>query len=163
LEQWSVRTAGPAGTRALGRALGAVLEASLAVFLTGELGAGKTCFVQGLAAGLGIPAEEPVTSPTFTLVNSYRGRLVLHHFDLYRLLHPDQVEELGFEEYLLGPGVTVVEWAERLADEAREGLYVHLVYAAEQERELTFQARGAAAEVVLALLQRRWLKGEVAE
>lgn len=83
--------------------------------LDGDLGAGKTVFAQGFAAGLGI--DQPVNSPTFTLIHEYtRGRLPLYHFDVYRLEDPSQMEELGYEEYFWGDGVCLVEWAERIRE-----------------------------------------------
>lgn len=80
----------------------------------GDLGAGKTAFVKGLARGLGI--REHVTSPTFTIVNEYFGRLKLYHFDAYRIADPDEMYEIGYEEYVYGDGVTVIEWPQ-LIDE----------------------------------------------
>ncbi|MFC1498779.1 tRNA (adenosine(37)-N6)-threonylcarbamoyltransferase complex ATPase subunit type 1 TsaE [Verrucomicrobiota bacterium] len=82
--------------------------------LYGELGSGKTCFVQGLAAALKI--KQAVTSPTFTIVNEYSGTRQLYHIDLYRLNSPDEVLALGFEEYLETNGITAIEWAERAGD-----------------------------------------------
>lgn len=107
------RSSSPEETRAIGRELAAELLPDRALLLVGELGAGKTALVQGLAEGLGIdPAE--VQSPTFTLMRSHRGRdAELVHFDLYRLA-PRDLAATGFEEVLLGPGVKAVEWAERL-------------------------------------------------
>lgn len=109
----SWRTASPEGTRALGRELARELAPDGALLLEGDLGAGKTVLVQGLAEGLGIdPAA--VQSPTFTLHAVHRGDGgLLHHFDLYRLT-AEEVAATGFEELLLGPGVKAVEWAERL-------------------------------------------------
>ena len=78
----------------------------------GELGAGKTCFIQGLARGLGVTSE--VTSPTFVLVNQYRGRLPVYHLDAYRTLSLTELADIGVEEMLHGDGVTVVEWADKL-------------------------------------------------
>jgi tRNA threonylcarbamoyladenosine biosynthesis protein TsaE len=80
----------------------------------GDLGAGKTAFVQGLAKGLGINSH--ITSPTFTIVNEYHGRLTLYHFDVYRIADPDEMYEIGYEEYVYGDGVSVIEWPQ-LIDE----------------------------------------------
>ena len=99
-------------TEAAGRELARTLESGSIVLLSGELGAGKTAFVRGIAEGLGIdPAE--VTSPTFTLVQEYRGRLTLYHVDLYRL-KPAEVDDLGLDEMTLAGGVTAIEWSDRL-------------------------------------------------
>jgi tRNA threonylcarbamoyladenosine biosynthesis protein TsaE len=100
-------------TREAGRALAIGLRPGDTVLLTGHLGMGKTVFARGLAAGLGVPPEE-VRSPTFTLVNPYRGRVPVYHVDLYRIEKESDLEELGLEEILGGDGVAVVEWAERL-------------------------------------------------
>jgi tRNA threonylcarbamoyladenosine biosynthesis protein TsaE len=102
----------PAETAALGQAWGSLAERGLVIALSGELGAGKTQLVKGLAHGLGITAR--VHSPTFTLVNEYAGgRLSLFHLDLYRLETPAQILAAGLEDYLQPDGVTVIEWAER--------------------------------------------------
>jgi tRNA threonylcarbamoyladenosine biosynthesis protein TsaE len=99
-------------TTAAGRELARTLGSGSIVLLSGELGAGKTAFVRGIAEGLGIdPAE--VTSPTFTLVQEYRGRLTLYHVDLYRL-KPTEVDDLGLDEMTLAGGVTAIEWSDRL-------------------------------------------------
>ena len=102
----------PEETRAAGERLGARLHAGAVVACMGELGAGKTCFVQGLARGLGVTAE--VTSPTFVLVNQYRGRLPVYHLDAYRTASLTELLELGVEEMLHGDGVTLIEWADKL-------------------------------------------------
>lgn len=103
---------GPERTRAIGAELaGALVDGDLLV-LTGDLGAGKTCFTQGVGAGLGV--EERITSPTFILANRYRGRLTLHHLDVYRLDSEADAVDLGLEE-LLEDGVTVIEWGDRIA------------------------------------------------
>ena len=105
----------PADTEALGERWGRAAQSSLVLALNGDLGAGKTQFVRGLARGLGISSR--VHSPTFTLVNEYGGgRLKLFHLDLYRLETPEQILSAGIEEYLKPDGVSVVEWAERIAD-----------------------------------------------
>jgi len=96
-----------------GRQLAGALRPGDVVALCGDLGAGKTCFVKGIAAGLGIAQE--VTSPTFALIHEYRGgRLPLAHVDLYRLETVQDAINIGIEEYLGGPGVTVIEWAEKI-------------------------------------------------
>src|SRR5512137_1934543 len=105
----------PAETEALGAEWGRAAESGLVIGLTGELGAGKTQFVKGLARGLGCAGR--VHSPTFTLVNEYEGgRLRLFHLDLYRLETPGQIFSAGIEEFLSPDGVSVIEWAERIAD-----------------------------------------------
>ena len=101
-------------TLAIARSFAETLKAGDTVCLYGGLGAGKTAFVQGLAEGLGI--GEPVTSPTFTIVNEYYGRLPLYHFDVYRIADPDEMYEIGYDEYVYGDGVSVIEWSE-LIDE----------------------------------------------
>lgn len=111
----SVETAisrSPEETQALGQRLGARLGAGAVVACIGELGAGKTCFLQGLVRGLGV--ESAVTSPTFVLVNQYRGRLPVYHLDAYRTESLTELLDLGVEELLHGDGVTVIEWADKL-------------------------------------------------
>jgi tRNA threonylcarbamoyladenosine biosynthesis protein TsaE len=104
-----VRT--PEETAAAGAALGRTLEAGDVVALYGELGAGKTCFVQGLAAGLDVAAH--ATSPTFVLVNEYRGRLPVHHVDAYRTASLTELVDLGLLDLMGGDGVTLIEWADK--------------------------------------------------
>jgi tRNA threonylcarbamoyladenosine biosynthesis protein TsaE len=102
----------PEETRALGEKLGAKLQPGAVIACIGELGAGKTCFLQGLARGLGVSSA--VTSPTFVLVNQYRGRLPVFHLDAYRTEALTEVLELGLEEMMHGDGVTVIEWADKI-------------------------------------------------
>lgn len=107
------RSHSPARTRAIGRAIAQRLERGDVVALFGELGSGKTTLVRGLALGLGVAPEEPVSSPTFVLLQVYHGRLVLYHLDLYRLSSPQELFGIGIEELLSPDGVTVIEWADR--------------------------------------------------
>ena len=108
--QWQTDSA--AQTEQLGARLARALAPGSVVAFTGDLGAGKTAFTRGLARGLGI--EERVTSPTFTIVNEYEGgRLPLFHFDLYRLEDPEELFDIGWEDYLARGGVCAVEWSER--------------------------------------------------
>ena len=104
-------TSGPEQTRDLAGALSDVVVDGDLIVLTGDLGAGKTCFAQGLGLGLGI--EDRMTSPTFTLANRYAGRLTLHHLDVYRLDGPDDAVDLDLDT-LLEDGLTVIEWGDRL-------------------------------------------------
>lgn len=112
-------THSPEETRALGCKLAQALGSGAVVAFTGDLGAGKTAFVSGMAQGLGI--EERVTSPTFTIVNEYEGgRLPLFHFDMYRLGSADELFHIGWEDYLARGGVCAVEWSENV-EEALDG------------------------------------------
>ncbi|HVM61566.1 MAG TPA: tRNA (adenosine(37)-N6)-threonylcarbamoyltransferase complex ATPase subunit type 1 TsaE [Verrucomicrobiae bacterium] len=108
-----IDTRRPEETVGFGERLGRELQAGDVVALVGELGAGKTALVKGIARGLGITQE--VTSPTFTLIHEYTGgRLPLFHIDLYRLDNLDQVVAIGIDDYLSGPGVTAIEWSEKM-------------------------------------------------
>ena len=107
------RVNGVEGTHAVAAELASRLQPGDAIALHGDLGAGKTTFVQGL--GLALHVAEPVTSPTFTLINEYRGDLKLFHVDLYRLGGEDEAEAMGLDDCLSGGGVTLIEWAERAA------------------------------------------------
>ena len=104
----------PEETQTFAAALAAELKNGAVLALHGDLGSGKTCFVQGLARALGV--RQPVTSPTFTIVNEYRGRCPLVHMDLYRIGDPDELLSLDFENYLNAEGITVIEWAEHSGD-----------------------------------------------
>ena len=104
----------PDDTRIFAADMAKRLRAGDVLCLYGDLGAGKTAFVQGIAKGLGI--DEPITSPTFTIVNEYEGRLPLYHFDVYRIADSDEMYEVGFDEYVYGEGVSVIEWPQLIAD-----------------------------------------------
>lgn len=105
----------PAETLTLGREIAANLQPGSVLALVGDLGAGKTCLVQGILTGLG--ATEPVASPTFTIVHEYlTGRIPVYHFDLYRLRHPAELLDLGWDDYLDRPGIVIVEWADKFPD-----------------------------------------------
>ena len=122
-----ISSSSPEQTREIGRAIGEQSRAGDILLLTGELGAGKTCFIQGLAEGLGVPGY--VRSPTFVLTHQYSGRLTLFHLDLYRIDGPLEAWDLGLEEQLFGGGVCAVEWADRAPGIFPDVcLWVHLDY-----------------------------------
>lgn len=110
--------------------------------LTGELGAGKTCFVKGLAEGLGVKVT--VTSPTFALLKTYHGRIDLHHLDLYRLDKTEELLDIGIEDYLPGDGVTVIEWGEKAASILPDDVLIidFKMGDSEEKRSFTMTARG---------------------
>ncbi len=136
-------TDSPADTQSLAAALAGVLEPGDLVLLMGELGAGKTAFVQGLARGLGV--DEPVTSPTFTIVHEYEGRVRLAHVDVYRLERVQDLYDLGFDELVDDGRVTVVEWGDRIEHLVpTEHLVVRIEPgAADNERVLELTYHGA--------------------
>jgi len=135
----------PAETESLGEQFGRAAQRGLVIALSGDLGAGKTQFVRGLARGLGISGR--VHSPTFTLVNEYGGgRLKLFHLDLYRLETAEQILSAGIEEYLRPDGVSVVEWAERLESfkfQVSSFKNVKVEIISESERKIIYDDPGA--------------------
>ena len=156
VEDWTLELGNVMETRRLGEALGECLFPGAVILLSGELGAGKTSLTQALARGLGVPQDEPVTSPSYTLMNQHRGRLDLYHFDLYRLSDSDELIELGFDEYLHGEGVTVVEWFDRIPELRPDGLEICLAYKGEDARCARLKARGTPHRKLLEQLRRRW-------
>ena len=132
-------------TRALAQRLGARLGAGDVLCLSGDLGAGKTTWTQGLALGLGLPPDEPVNSPTFTLVTEHPGgRVPLYHFDVYRLPDSSGLYDLGFDEYVDGDGAVVIEWADKIADALPpERLDIMLTAQGQDTREIVLTAHGA--------------------
>lgn len=128
-------------TSSAGERLAGRLGAGAIVLLYGDLGAGKTAFVRGLARGLGAPADD-VTSPTFTLVQEYHGRVTLHHVDLYRL-EPAEVADLGLDELTSGDSVVAIEWAERWPDAPERAWEVRLAYEGERERRISVKSSSA--------------------
>jgi tRNA threonylcarbamoyladenosine biosynthesis protein TsaE len=132
-------THGPDETEAAGERLGQSLRAGDVVLLYGELGAGKTAFVRGLARGVGAPADD-VTSPTFTLIQEYAGgRATLYHVDLYRL-ESREVDDLGLEDLVLGEGIVAIEWAERWAGRPDDAIEVRLEHEGEDSRRIAISA-----------------------
>lgn len=157
------RTADAATTKALAAALGELARPGDLILLAGDLGAGKTAFAQGFGAALGV--TEPITSPTFTLVSQYRGRLELNHLDVYRLDQLSDVLDLGLPEMLDEGGVTLIEWGDAIAPALpADYLVVRFSFGeGDDDRELeliTVGNRWAARRRALAVALAPWLVGE---
>jgi len=128
-------------TLALGESLGRTAAAGTVFALFGGLGAGKTILAKGIARGLDVPDE--ITSPTFTLLEIYRGRTDLYHFDLYRIERDDEFDELGFEDYWYGGGVSVIEWADRAGGRLPQRIIkIESDYAGPEARSITIEYPG---------------------
>jgi tRNA threonylcarbamoyladenosine biosynthesis protein TsaE len=155
-QQFLAATSSAAQTRQLGRKLARLLRPGDLLCLRGDLGAGKTTFVQGLARGLGVP--DPATSPSFTLLHEHRGRLPFLHLDLYRL-GPADLADVGIDDLLDGDPVVAVEWAEHLPDrlcsEALE-LEFHFAESAPNERRIILRARGSRARELIQAFTGEW-------
>lgn len=150
LPEVRLASASPEGTEALARTLGAALEAGDVIGLVGDLGAGKTAFVRGVAAGLGI-RPETVVSPTFTMVQEYQGRLPLYHVDLYRL-QPSTIDLLSLREYLYGSGITAIEWFDRLPAQALDDYLLVRIDYAQPGRSFTVGGQGSRAAALIGVL-----------
>jgi tRNA threonylcarbamoyladenosine biosynthesis protein TsaE len=140
----TITTSNEAETIDAGERLGRTLNAGDVVLLYGDLGAGKTAFVRGLARGLDANPDA-VSSPTFTIVQEYRGRTTLYHVDLYRL-EPAEVDDLGLEDLVCGDGVVAIEWAERWKGRPDDVIDVSLEDAGEDRRRIEIQGGRAARE-----------------
>lgn len=151
-------------TRRIGQRLAALLAPGDLILLEGPFGAGKTTFTQGIARGLGVQ-DDYITSPTFTLINEYAGRLPLYHVDLYRLETAAQAQDLGLRDYIEGEGVTVIEWPERAAGLlSAEHLAIYLSDIAETKRALRFHASGPRyAELLEQFKNQAFAPGAVPE
>ena len=141
-------THGPEETEALGQRLAANLRPGDVIAFYGDLGAGKTAFTRGLARGLEV--SEPVTSPTYTIVNEYlSGRMPLFHFDMYRLGSSDELFDIGWEDYLARGGVCAVEGSENVSDALEDAITVCIRRLDDREREITIEGGSAHADLSL--------------
>ena len=131
------RTENTAQTEALGQQLGRTLAPGSVVAFRGGLGMGKTAFTRGLARGLGCTGR--VTSPTFTIVNEYRGKIPLFHFDMYRLDSSDALFDIGWDDYLDRGGVCAVEWSENVAEAMEDAISVTIEKLGENTRRITIE------------------------
>ena len=156
LHCWEITTGSARETRELGQLFGRLAEAGLVVLLSGQLGAGKTCFAQGVGAGLGVALSSPVTSPSYTLLNIHQGHFPFYHFDLYRLAQVDDLADLGYDEYAEGEGLTLVEWADRMSGALMSSLDVAIESLGGERRRLHFAARDDRGVELLGQLVREW-------
>jgi len=149
----------PEETKAIGEALAKSVRTGHSIGLTGELGAGKTQFVKGLARGLEIDEDE-VVSPSFGLINEYEGDKKLYHVDLYRLESNEEIETLGLADYIWGDGICVIEWADRLGkDLSLLDLHIHIEILPDNRRRFTFSGidvKFLEKEVKTLLKERLW-------
>ena len=152
---WSLTSTSEDQTRLIGQCVGECLAEPLLILLQGNLGAGKTVIARGIARGLGVAAEVPITSPTFTLMNHYCARLDLYHFDLYRLSGPEDLRDIGFDEYAYGRGVALVEWPEKLEDPHINGLWVDVCAMDEHRRQLTLRGIGRESTAMMMGLEKK--------
>ena len=141
-------THSPKETEQLGQKLGQTLPAGTVIAYRGDLGAGKTAFTRGLARGLGI--TDPVTSPTYTIVNEYlSGRLPLFHFDMYRLHSADDLFDIGWDDYLERGGICAVEWSENVTEAMEDALTVTIQKIGEESRKITLEGGPTLADLSL--------------
>ncbi len=141
-------TNSPAETEAVGAAMARVLTPGTVIAYRGDLGAGKTAFTRGLARGLG--CREPVTSPTYTIVNEYlSGRLPLFHFDMYRIGSSEDLFDIGWEDYLDRGGVCAVEWSENVADALTGAVCVTIEKTGDESRKITIEGGTGLADFSL--------------
>ncbi|MGE5677612.1 MAG: tRNA (adenosine(37)-N6)-threonylcarbamoyltransferase complex ATPase subunit type 1 TsaE [Pseudomonadota bacterium] len=136
-------------TSKIGEQLGKLVGIGNIICLSGDLGAGKTAFTKGIAKGLGV--ADYVTSPTYTIINEYEGRLPLYHFDVYRLNDVEEMYELGYEEYFFGDGVVVLEWADIVKEIIpKERLWITILNSkGDDTREIIMEATGEAYDKIL--------------
>ena len=139
-------------TREIGSKLGELLTPKSVICLIGDLGAGKTTMTQSLARALGV--DDYITSPTFTIVNEYEGKMPLYHFDVYRIETPEEMYDIGFDEYIDGDGVCIIEWANLIEDILPdEYLYIEMNYK-ETGREMILTPKGEKYEEIVKELSK---------
>ena len=143
----TIKVNGPDETINFAKKIGRLLKKGDVIAFTGGLGAGKTTFTRGLAAGLGL--DDSVTSPTFSLVNEYHGdNISLYHFDMYRITGAEDLETTGFYDYPLEDGVFIIEWSENISDELPENtIYINIKLIDENTREITVKGDERFADV----------------
>ena len=148
-------------TQNLGKTIGNLIKNPLMIALSGDLGSGKTAFVQGLAGGLQVPVEYYITSPTFTLVNEYSGRFPLVHVDLYRLESVDELEDIGIYDFTYYQAVIAIEWAEKMSEHLPEGyLSLNFEIVGDEDRKISLIAYGHNAVNLIIALEKQMETGK---
>lgn len=142
-----IQTHSPEETQDLGERIGRVLEPGIVLALMGELGAGKTTLTKGIARGLGV--SDLIHSPTFNLIHEHYGRIPVYHFDLYRLTSPEQLEDIGYEDYFYGEGTAIVEWPEKVLDMLPPDHLEIRITGGDDTRSLEIIATGPESEAIL--------------
>ncbi|MDX9786575.1 MAG: tRNA (adenosine(37)-N6)-threonylcarbamoyltransferase complex ATPase subunit type 1 TsaE [Desulfobacterales bacterium] len=137
-------------TRALGRRIGNAITGGLVIALTGDLGSGKTAFVQGLAKGIGVPDADYVTSPTYSIIHEYSGRLALFHMDLYRINDSSEAEDIGIYDLIQPENLVAIEWPEMIASELpKDHLSLFFEIQSDTTRKISICAYGLQAKSVI--------------
>jgi len=148
-------THSPEDTYCLGKQIGSILTTGLVICLIGELGSGKTTFVQGLAKGLEVPEKYHITSPTYTLINEYPARHPLFHVDLYRLKDSDAFEDIGLYDILDDGGVVAIEWAQKFTEiNESEHIDISFKFLSETSRGIHLAAYGNKAVALLQAISK---------
>ncbi|TET10534.1 MAG: tRNA (adenosine(37)-N6)-threonylcarbamoyltransferase complex ATPase subunit type 1 TsaE [Candidatus Atribacteria bacterium] len=137
----TIITKSPEETKNLGKEVSKLAKPGDLLAFYGELGTGKTCFIQGIARGLKV--KDYVTSPSFTIINEYQGKIPIYHFDLFRLDNAEEILELGYKEYFYGEGLTVIEWAEKIEQLLpKEYLGIKIKFKDRYQRTISFIPQG---------------------
>jgi len=140
-------------TKNLGEELSKLTKPGDLLAFYGELGAGKTCFIQGISRGLKV--KDYVTSPSFTIINEYQGKIPIYHFDLFRLDNAEEIIELGYHEYFYGEGLTVIEWAGKIEQLLpKEHLKIKIKFKDRYQRKISFISQGDRFKKFLEELKR---------
>jgi len=137
----TIITKSPEETKNLGKEVSKLTKPGDLLAFYGELGAGKTCFIQGISQGLKV--KDYVTSPSFTIINEYQGKIPIYHFDLFRLNNAEEILEFSYEEYFYGEGLTVIEWAEKIEQLLpKEHLEIEIKFKDRYQRTISFIPQG---------------------
>jgi len=150
VEKVVFQTKSTSETIRIGKSIGSLLMSGDVVALVGELGTGKTQFIKGLATGVGVGKPTYISSPSFTLINEYAGKVPFYHIDLFRLKSEREAEELGLEEYFKGGGITAIEWADKMPSFLpQEMLWIHIRYTGKHTRSFEIIAKGKRFEKMI--------------